>query len=56
VAGFPLTALDINNRAGALVTGLWTSLEEVRRFKLWLDDASHTDTVLGPSGGRCDHR
>jgi hypothetical protein len=51
VAGFPFTALDINNRAGALVTGLWTSLEEVRRFKLWLDDASHTDTVLGPSGG-----
>jgi hypothetical protein len=50
MAGFPLTALDINNRAGALVTGLWTSLEEVRRFKLWLDDATHTDTALGPSG------
>lgn len=51
MAGFPLTALDINNRAGALVTGLWTSMEEVRRFKLWLDDASHNDAALGTSGG-----
>lgn len=50
MAGNPFTALDLNNRAGALVTGLWTSLEEVRKFKLWLDDTTHTDTVLGPTG------
>lgn len=50
MAGNPFTAADVNNRAGALVTGLWTSLEEVRRFKLWLDDATHNDTALGPSG------
>lgn len=50
MAGNPYTALDINNRAGVLVTGLWTALEDARRFKLWLDDTSHTDTVLGPSG------
>jgi hypothetical protein len=50
MAGYPLTALDINNRAGALATGLWTALEDARRFKLWLDDASHNDTAIGPSG------
>lgn len=50
MAGYPLTALDINNRAGALAAGLWTALEDARRFKLWLDDASHNDTAIGPSG------
>lgn len=50
MAGNPFTALDINNRAGALVSGVWNSLEEARRFKLWLDDATHSDTALGPSG------
>lgn len=46
MAGNPYTALDLNNRAGALVSGLWTSLEEVRKFKLWLDDAAHDNTAL----------
>jgi hypothetical protein len=50
MAGNPFTALDINNRAGALVSGLWNSLEEVRKFKLWLDDATHNDAAIGPSG------
>lgn len=50
MAGNPYTALDINNRAGALVSGLWTSLEEVRRFKLWLDDSIHNDTALTAVG------
>lgn len=50
MAGYPLTVTDINNRAGGLVVGLWQALEDVRKFKLWLDDASHSDTALGPSG------
>lgn len=50
MAGFALTALDINNRAGALVRAVWQSLEDAHAFKLWLDDATHSDTALGPSG------
>lgn len=46
MAGYPFVALDVNNRAGSLVTALWTQLEEVRRFKLWLDDATHSDAIL----------
>jgi hypothetical protein len=49
MAGYTLTALDINNRAGSLAFGLWTALEDVRRFKLWLDDAAHSDANIGPS-------
>lgn len=50
MAGFELKALDINNRAGSLARAVWDSLEEARRFKLWLDDSTHTDALLGPSG------
>jgi hypothetical protein len=50
MAGIVYTAQGINDRAGSLVAGLWNSLEDVRRFKLWLDDASHNDTALGPLG------
>jgi hypothetical protein len=50
MAGYTLSASSINDRSGGLVVGLWQALEDVRRFKLWLDDATHTDTVLGPTG------
>jgi hypothetical protein len=50
MAGYTLAAADINSRAGGLSVSLWQALEEVRKFKLWLDDATHTDTVLGPTG------
>lgn len=50
MAGYTLAASDVNNRAGGLVVGLWQALEEVRKFKLWLDDATHSDAVLGPTG------
>lgn len=50
MAGYTLTALDVNQRAAALALGLWTALDEAHKFKLWLDDSAHTDTVLGPSG------
>jgi hypothetical protein len=50
MAGFELKALDINNRAGALARAVWSALDDAHNFKLWLDDATHTDTILGPSG------
>lgn len=50
MAGYPLTALDINSRAGTLARAAWDALDEVNKFKLWLDDADHTDTALGPTG------
>lgn len=49
MAGITLTAANIQERAGVLVVGLWTALEDVRRFKLWLDDATHSDANIGPS-------
>lgn len=50
MAGNTFTAADVQNRAGSLVAGLWTQLEDIRKFKLWLDDSSHTDMILGPLG------
>jgi hypothetical protein len=49
MAGYTLTAAALNDRAGALANTLWQSLEQVRQFKLWLDDSTHTDTLIGPS-------
>ncbi len=46
MAGIDFTAAALNNQAGLLVQSAWTSLEECRRFKLWLDDAIHSDAVL----------
>ena len=51
--GYPVTAADINAKAGALVTNLWDALDQARRFKLWLDDSLHNDaylTALGMAG------
>lgn len=39
--GYVITAADVNNTAGNLVTNLWNDLEAVKRFKAWLDDADH---------------
>jgi hypothetical protein len=50
MAGYTIAALDVNQRAAALALGLWSALDDAHKFKLWLDDAAHTDTVLGPSG------
>ena len=43
MAGISFTATQLQAEAGLRVLALQTSLEEVRRFKLWLDDATHTD-------------
>jgi hypothetical protein len=50
MAGFTLTANEINSRAGTLSYALWKALDDVRDFKLWLDDSAHNDAALGPSG------
>lgn len=53
-AGYQVSLLDVQNRSGALVVQLWNNLDEVHKFKLWLDDASHPDsffTGLGMAGG-----
>lgn len=49
MAGITFTATQLNQQAGLLVQSLWTNLEEVRRFKLWLDDSTHTDAILTAS-------
>lgn len=51
MAGLTLTATAVQDRAGVLVVGVWQALEDARRFKLWLDDATHNDTALGTGGG-----
>jgi hypothetical protein len=50
MAGNSFTAADLQNRAGSIVYGVWEALDAARQFKLWLDDATHSDTVLGPLG------
>lgn len=48
--GYPVTAADVNAKAGALVTNLWDALDQARRFNLWLTDALHTDTYFNNLG------
>jgi hypothetical protein len=48
--GYPVTATDVNNTAGARVVALWKALDDVRALKLWLDDAAHTDAYLNGIG------
>lgn len=48
--GYTVSAGDVNNKAGALVTNLWDALDQVRRFKQWLDDATHNDAYLNGIG------
>lgn len=49
-AGVAVTANEINSKAGALVTNLWNALNDVRNFKLWLDDSIHNDSYLTALG------
>jgi hypothetical protein len=48
--GFAVTATDVNNTAGRLVTALWEDLDAIHQFKLWLDDATHGDSYLNGLG------
>lgn len=50
MAGYTFTASDINSKAGSLSYALWKALDDVHVFKAWLDDSTHSDTVLGPTG------
>lgn len=49
MAGVTFTAQQFNAEAGLRVQALWTSLEQCRQMKLWLDDATHTDVILQAS-------
>jgi hypothetical protein len=49
-AGFPVVSNDVNTTAGSLTYAVWKALEDVRRFKLWLDDGAHTDAYLNNLG------
>jgi hypothetical protein len=44
--GISVQKVDVDGRAGGLVGQLWRNLDEVRRFKLWLDDGTHDDAFL----------
>lgn len=46
MAGYSITAQDINNRAGTVTRQLWDALEEARRMSLWLADSNNTDAIL----------
>ena len=50
MAGYVITATDVNNQVGRLVTSLWNALDDVRQFKLWLDDSSHDNAFLTSIG------
>lgn len=48
--GIQITPNDINSKVNGLVTACWDSLDQVRRFHLWLTDATHTDAFLNNIG------
>lgn len=50
MAGYAITAQDINNRAGTVVRNLWEALEEARRMNLWLADANNNSAALQALG------
>jgi hypothetical protein len=49
--GYPVSAADVNNKAGQLVTSVWDNLNDLHRFYLWLTDSAHTDTYLNNLAG-----
>jgi hypothetical protein len=44
--GYTIDKATLDNRAGALVTACWTDLDEIRKFKSWLDDAAHNTAYM----------
>lgn len=46
MAGRQLTALDINNRAAAVVEQLWSALDQAHQLALWLSDANNNTAAL----------
>lgn len=47
-AGLEVSGPSVNARAGNLVVALWNTLDDIHKFKLWLDD--HNDTYLNSIG------
>lgn len=49
-AGYPITASDVNTKAGSLVTSLWDNLNDLNKLYRWMTDAAHTDAFLNGIG------
>lgn len=49
MAGRSLTALDINNRAAAVVEQLWSALDQANQLYKWLADSANSTAVLTAS-------
>lgn len=49
MAGRQLTALEINNRAAAVVEQAWTGLDQANLFYKWLIDTNNTKAILTAS-------
>lgn len=46
MAGYTIDSTSLNNKAALLVTSLWTAFRDLNDFNSWLNDATHTDTIL----------
>lgn len=46
MTGRQLTALDINNRAAAVVEQLWSALDQAHQLALWLSDSNNATAAL----------
>lgn len=46
MAGYPISAAELNSKAGAVVTNVWDALDQVNRMYKWMNDATHTDNLL----------
>lgn len=44
--GISVQKVDVDGRAGGLVLQFWKNLDELKRFKAWLDDSDHNDAFL----------
>lgn len=49
MAGRALTALDINNRAAAVVEQVWSALDQCNQLYRWLNDSNNTTAILTAS-------
>jgi hypothetical protein len=53
MAGIPMTAADVQLRAGLISQQVWDALDKAREWYLWLNDATHgtglTQTTLSIS-------
>lgn len=44
--GYDVNQASVNNKAGQLISQLWTTLRDLREFNSWLNDSNHPDSFL----------